>query len=104
MTTLSTLDKEQMLGKIVVLRPQSQDTENNSLNIFTLPRLVVDGLFMLDKPIPTPKKLSPLATGPYSAITTTGGLISPQSPARPAGRPIDPSLVMWLITKAGQLY
>ncbi|PPQ77359.1 hypothetical protein CVT25_010941 [Psilocybe cyanescens] len=87
------LEKDQMLGKIVVLyTSHTQDNNNDRPNVFSLPRLVLDGLFLLEKLPRAPKKLAPLSTGPYSAVTSNGGLISPQSPPRPPGRPIDPSL------------
>ncbi|KDR83573.1 hypothetical protein GALMADRAFT_653594 [Galerina marginata CBS 339.88] len=93
MSTLSALEKDQMLGKIVILyRSHGQDANGEKPNVFSLPRLVVDGLFMTERPPRMPKKLAPLTTGPYNAVTSNGGLISPQSPARPVGRHIDPSL------------
>lgn len=93
---LSALEKDQMLGKIVVL-DAAQDLEANveqSKNFpYSLPRLSVEGLFLTEKLARTPKKLAPLSTGgPYSSVTSNGGLISPQSPARSHGRPIDLSL------------
>ncbi|KAF9557234.1 hypothetical protein CPC08DRAFT_640508 [Agrocybe pediades] len=94
MSTLSALEKDHMLGKIVILSPpQSQDaaSDRNS-NYFSLPQLTVNGIFLQDKLPDVPKKLSPLATGTYGSVTSHGGLLSPQSPARPTGRPIDPSL------------
>lgn len=58
-----------------------------------LPHLKLDGLFIKER-LPPIKKLSPLNVGTYSAATSNGGLISPQSPARGVGRVIDPSLVI----------
>jgi len=96
-STLSALEKDQMLGKLVILSPpQGQDTINDKNNFFSLPRLNVGGIFMNEKLPPAQKKLSPLATSTYNSITSNGGLISPQSPARPVGRPIDPMLVRLL--------
>lgn len=96
MTTLSALERDQMLGKIVILYPAQGSPNGNSenTNVFSMPRLAVDGLFLAGKlPRGLPKKLAPLSTSSYSSVTSNGGLISPQSPARPSGRPIDPSLV-----------
>ncbi|KAH9482825.1 hypothetical protein JR316_0004925 [Psilocybe cubensis] len=93
MSTLSALEKDQMLGKLVVLYTSHTHEGNNERpNVFTLPRMILDGLFLSEKLSRAPKKLAPLSTGPFSAVTTNGGLISPQSPPRPPGRPIDPSL------------
>ncbi|KAF8974357.1 hypothetical protein BDZ97DRAFT_1773181 [Flammula alnicola] len=96
MPTLSALERDQMLGKIVILHPSQESPNGNGdrPNVFSMPRLAVDGLFLSEKlPRGVSKKLAPLTTGSYSAVTSNGGLISPQSPARPSGRPIDPSLV-----------
>jgi len=97
MPILSALDKDQVLGKIVIL-DAAQDLEANGeqskISPYPLPRLSVEGLFLSEKLARTPKKLAPLSTGgPYSSVTSNGGLISPQSPARSHGRPIDLSLV-----------
>lgn len=97
MPTLSALERDQMLGKIVILHPLQDMQEGNGSsrpNVFSLPRLAVDGLFLAEKlPRGVSKKLAPLATPSYSSVTSNGGLISPQSPARSTGRPVDPSLV-----------
>ena len=98
MSILSTLEKDQMLGKIVIL-DAAQDTleangEQSKISPYVLPRLSVESLFLPEKLSRTPKKLAPLSTGgPFSSVTSNGGLISPQSPARSHGRPIDLSLV-----------
>ncbi|GLB33666.1 hypothetical protein LshimejAT787_0105500 [Lyophyllum shimeji] len=76
MSMFSSLEKEQLLGKIVMLR-SSSDLEVDS-RLPSLPRLIVDGLFMTEKP--------------SGRVTTNGGLLSPQSPARGGGRLIDPCL------------
>jgi len=91
MSMFSTLEKEQLLGKIVMLR-SSNDLDVDS-RLPSLPRLNVDGLFMTEKPTGRGfTKLSPLTVGSFSTVTTNGGLISPQSPARAGGRMIDPLL------------
>jgi hypothetical protein len=98
MSVFSALDRDDILGKISLLYPSQAvaDGISEMPNSFTLPRLVLDGLFLPEKPPRAPKKLAPLTTGSYSSVTSNGGLISPQSPDRPPGRPIDPSLVSHL--------
>jgi hypothetical protein len=96
MSILSALEEDQILGKIVIL-DNAQDLGANGEQPTTfscpLPHLSVEGLFLSEKLIRSPKKLAPLSTGgPYSSVTSNGGLISPQSPARSHGRPIDLSL------------
>ncbi|RDB22628.1 hypothetical protein Hypma_010354 [Hypsizygus marmoreus] len=90
MSTFSALENEQLLGKIVMLH-SSNDLDIDS-RLPSLPRLNVDGLFMMEKLPRVFTKLSPLTVGSFSTVTTNGGLISPQSPARAGGRLIDPSL------------
>jgi len=87
----SALEKEQLLGKIVMMNIP-KDLEAESI-LPSLPRLNLEGLFMGEKLPRVVTKLAPLSVGPISAVTTNGGLISPQSPARAGGRVIDPSLV-----------
>ena len=89
-STFNVLEKEMLLGKLVMLR-LSNDTDVESR--LPLPGLNIDGLFMRDKPSRGLTKLSPLTVGSFSSITTNGGLMSPQSPPRTSGRLIDPSLV-----------
>lgn len=95
MPVFSALEREDMLGKITLLYPSQSNLEASAdrPNAFTLPSLVLDGLFLSERPPRAPKKLAPLSTGPYSAVTSNGGLISPQSPARTVGRPIDTTVV-----------
>ncbi|KAF9469027.1 hypothetical protein BDZ94DRAFT_1286917 [Collybia nuda] len=90
MSTFSILEKEQLLGKLVMLRP-SNDIEDES-KLPSLPRLSLDGIFMTEKLPRVFTKLAPLTVGLFSTVTTNGGLISPQSPARAGGQVIDPSL------------
>lgn len=92
MSTFNALEKEQLLGKVVRLSI-SEDLEEVDSKLPSLPRLVLDGLFMREKLPRVVTKLAPLSVGPVSTVTTNGGLISPQSPARTGGRIIDPSLV-----------
>jgi hypothetical protein len=88
------LEKEQLLGKLVMLRASS-DLEDES-KLPSLPRLNLDGLFMTENLPRVFTKLAPLTVGPFSTVTTNGGLISPQSPARAGGQVIDPSLVCFI--------
>ncbi|KAF8897394.1 hypothetical protein BD779DRAFT_1667381 [Infundibulicybe gibba] len=88
---MSALEKEQLLGKLVTLRI-SPDTEN-IMEWPPLPQLRLDGLFMTQRLSRASKKPTPLTVGPFSTVTTNGGLISPQSPTRAGGRVIDPLLV-----------
>jgi hypothetical protein len=95
MGLFTSFERDDVLGKVSLLH-QSQataDTISEQGNAFTLPRLILDGIFLLEKPPRAPKKLAPLTTGSYISVTSNGGLISPQSPDRSLGRPIDPSLV-----------
>jgi len=95
MGLFTALERDDLLGKISLLYPSQAvaDAVSEGPNAFTLPRLILEGLFLPEKPPRAPKKLAPLTTGSYSAVTSNGGLISPQSPDRTLGRPIDPSLV-----------
>ncbi|KAG6878107.1 hypothetical protein C0993_012111 [Termitomyces sp. T159_Od127] len=91
MSTFDALEKEQLLGKIVILRSSNELDLDSRLPC--LPRLAVEGLFMTEKPSGRSfPKLTPLTVGSFSNVTTNGGLISPQSPARAGGRMVDPSL------------
>ena len=96
MSTFSALEKDQILGKLVLLYSTHDNIAVDSPGTYSLPRLVLNRLFLSERVPHVVKKLTPLATGPFSSITSNGGLISPQSPARSVGRPIDPSLVSLL--------
>ncbi|PPQ66755.1 hypothetical protein CVT24_008712 [Panaeolus cyanescens] len=92
LSLLNSLEKEQLLGKIsVISHSQDQDMNGERQSLLVLPRLVIDGLFHVEKLVRLPKKLAPLSTGSYSSVTSNG-LISPESPGSSLGRPIDPSL------------
>ena len=93
MSTFSALEKDQILGKLVLLYSNHDNIAVESPGTYSLPRLVLNRLFLSESVPHVVKKLAPLATGPFSSVTSNGGLISPQSPARSVGRPIDPSLV-----------
>ncbi|KAJ3550976.1 hypothetical protein NM688_g4956 [Phlebia brevispora] len=103
MSTLSSLGKEELLGKLVFL--QGYNEPSAELLQLSLPSIRVDGLFLSDKPPQMPRRSGPpgplALPGVTSTVTTNGGLISPQSethsitgpPHRPgtAGKPIDPT-------------
>lgn len=92
MSTFSALEKDQILGKLVLLYSTHDNTTVDNPGMYSLPRLVLNKLFLPERLPRVVKKLAPLATGPFSSVTSNGGLISPQSPARSVGRPIDSSL------------
>jgi len=89
-STFSILEKEQLLGKIVTLSVSKYLEAESKLP--SLPRLILEGLFMGEKIPRVAAKLAPLNVGPVNTVTTNGGLISPQSPTRAGLRFIDPSL------------
>ncbi|KAF8803669.1 hypothetical protein BYT27DRAFT_7225624 [Phlegmacium glaucopus] len=93
MSTFSALEKDQILGKLVLLYSTHDNIAVDNPGMYSLPRLILNRLFLSERVPHAVKKLAPLATGPFSSVTSNGGLISPQSPARSVGRPIDPSLV-----------
>ena len=101
MSTFSALEKDQILGKLVLLYSTHDNIAVDNPGMYSLPRLVLNRLFLSEKVPHVVKKLAPLATGPFSSVTSNGGLISPQSPARSVGRPIDPSLVSLLLSCLG---
>lgn len=105
MSTLSSLAKEELLGKLVFL--QGYNELSAEMLQMALPSIQVDGLFLSEKPPSVPRRSGapgplafPSATG---SITTNGGLISPQSEtysitghihrAGTSGKPIDPTKV-----------
>ena len=105
MPTLSSLAKEELLGKLVFL--QGYNEMSPEMLQLTLPSIKVEGLFLADKPAHMLRRPGPpgplVLPGVTSTVTTNGGLISPQSethsivgaPHRPgtAGQPIDPTKV-----------
>jgi hypothetical protein len=91
------LEKEQLLGKIVTLSVSKYLEAESKLP--SLPRLILEGLFMGEKIPRVAAKLAPLNVGPVNTVTTNGGLISPQSPTRAGLRFIDPSLVSKFMVK-----
>lgn len=105
MPTLSSLAKEELLGKLVFLKGYNEPSAD--LLQLALPSIQVDNLFLADKPAHIPRRSGPpgflVFPGVTSTVTTNGGLISPQSethsiigpPHRPGtgGQPIDPTKV-----------
>lgn len=90
MGTLNILEKEQVIGKVVLLT--ASETGEREAPLHPLPQFKLDAVFTTDKLPRVTRKLAPLTVGTSNNVTTNGGLISPQSPARPVGRLIDPCL------------
>ena len=101
MSTLSSLNREELLGKLVFL--QGYNEPSPEMLQLALPSIQVDGLFLPEKPSLL-RRPGPLAiTSVMGSVTTTGGLISPQSETQSiagppnrlgtSGKPIDPTKV-----------
>jgi len=88
--TFNSLNEKQLSGKLVMLQNSGDPTLDVS-GLF-VPSFNVNGLFITKRLSRAPKTPAPISVGPFKSITTNGGLISPQSPARTVGRMIDPSL------------
>ncbi|TRM68242.1 hypothetical protein BD626DRAFT_113332 [Schizophyllum amplum] len=85
---ISDLEREQLLGKVTLLRGSNDANVDDSLLV---PTLTTDILIAEDASLVI-KRPSPLAVSGTRYISN-GGLISPQSPPKPAqGRLIDPTL------------
>jgi len=91
MGTFSVLEKEQVIGKVVLLTASENGEREAPLH--PLPQFKLDAVFTSDKLPRVARKLIPLTVGTSNNVTSNGGLISPQSPARSIGRLIDPCLV-----------
>lgn len=101
LSTLTDLENEELLGKVVVL--QGCDEPPEEWRQLALPFMQTEGLFMTHKPFPSPQRRpGPVhLVGLNHNVTTTGGLISPQSETEPSvsqssqgpGKPIDPTKV-----------
>lgn len=91
MGTFSVLEKEQVIGKVVLLTASENGEREAPLH--PLPQFKLDSVFTSDKLPRMTRKLAPLTVATSNNVTSNGGLISPQSPARPIGRLIDPCLV-----------
>ena len=106
-STLNSLNKEELLGKLAFLQGYNE-LSPEMLNL-AMPTIHVPGLFLSEKPQILVKRSGPPAplTIPsgVGTVTTTGGLISPQSETHSIGgssqrsvtpgRPIDPTKVRW---------
>ena len=91
MGTFSVLEKEQVIGKVVLLTASENGERETPLH--SLPQFKLDAVFTSDKLPRVARKLIPLIVGTSNNVTSNGGLISPQSPTRSIGRLIDPCLV-----------
>lgn len=90
MGTFSVLEKEQVIGKVVLLTASENGERETPLH--SLPQFKLDAVFTSDKLPRVARKLIPLIVGTSNNVTSNGGLISPQSPTRSIGRLIDPCL------------
>lgn len=91
-STFSELDRDQLLGKLVLIQGPSELNEPSS---YAMPYLNANDLFINQLLISRiPKKLNM-----GSFVTTNGGLASPQSPPRNRIRQLDPSLVHLIIVR-----
>ena len=93
--TLTALEKEQFLGKLVTL--ERHDDMPSELRKLCLPSFKLEGLFATQHLPILPKRLTPLTMPGCNSVTTNGGLMSPRSPSNSSSssekRSIDPSLV-----------
>lgn len=92
MATFSALEKDQILGKLVLIDANPQTGLGDQFQIHAIPRLCVDSLFMFERLPKISRILTPLTMASFNSAASNGGLISPQSPDRVLGRVIDPSL------------
>lgn len=100
LSTWTDLEGEELLGKVVVL--QGSDEPPDEWRQLALPFMQIEGLFMTHKPFSSLRRPGPVhLVGLNHNVTTTGGLISPQSESEPSvnlssqgsGRTIDPTKV-----------
>ncbi|KAK7470808.1 hypothetical protein VKT23_002226 [Stygiomarasmius scandens] len=88
-STFNGLSSDELLGKLVAI--QSSTDEIAEPSQYPIPTLMMDGLF-ISPPLPSSlAKRSPVPVGSFNTVVLNGGLISPQSPARPSRRLIDPN-------------
>jgi len=92
MATFSALEKDEILGKLVLIDANQQTGLVDQFQIHAIPRLWVDGLFMFERLPKISRMLTPLTMASFNSAASNGGLISPQSPDGVLGRVIDPSL------------
>ncbi len=95
MNTFSVLEKEQTIGKVVLLA--ASDNGEREAPLHPLPQFKLDAVFTSDKLPRVTRKLAPLTVGTSNNLTSNGGLVSPQSPPRAVGRLIDPCLVCFFL-------
>ncbi len=81
MPTISSLNKEELVGKLVLLEGYNECSPE--VRQLALPSIQVEGLFLSEKPPAVPKRSGSIP-GPLSlpssmgSVTTNGGLMSPQ--------------------------
>lgn len=82
LSTLTGLDAEELLGKVVILQGSSEPPEE--WRQLALPFMQIEGLFMTHKPFSPQRRPGPVhLAGLNHNLTTTGGLVSPQSESEP---------------------
>lgn len=100
-TSFAALDREGLLGKVVLMRDLSREPSPD-LRLFGVLCLDSRGIFMAERLAPVARRLPSLLPVPLSAsgtVTTHGGLISPQtsesqfSATNNGFKPIDPTKV-----------
>lgn len=96
--TLTALENEQFLGKLVLL--EGYEGVTSEMRKLALPSLKLEGVFMTQNLSFRPQNLTPLAIPGSKSVTTNGGLMSPRSPSSSSSsigkKMIDPSLVRHL--------
>ena len=100
-TSFAGLDREGLLGKVVLMRDLSREPSPD-LRLFGVLCLDSHGIFMPERLVPVtrrPSSLVPVSLSNSGTVTTHGGLISPQtsesqfSATNNGFKPIDPSKV-----------
>jgi len=99
-STFDGLSSDELLGKLVAI--QSSTDEIAELSQYPIPTLIMDGLFISSQLPSSLAKRSPVPVGSFNTVVLNGGLISPQSPARPSRRLIDPNFVSGLVHRQGR--
>lgn len=92
MATFSAFERDQVLGKLVLIDANQRTGLVDQFQIHAIPRLWVDSLFMFERLPKISRILTPSTMASFNSAASNGGLISPQSPDRVLGRVIDPSL------------
>ena len=100
-TSFAALDREGLLGKVVLMRDLSREPSPD-LRLFGVLSLDSHGIFMKERLLPVtrrPPSLVPVQLSGSGTVTTHGGLISPQtsesqfSATNNGFKPIDPTKV-----------